>query len=67
MRTRSSARTALFEDGCARHGRMRIIAAVQSPDAIRRILQHVGLPADPQALSPARDAPSSGLLDFGLG
>jgi hypothetical protein len=46
---------------------MRIIAAVQSPDAVRRILGHLGLPEEPQALSPARDAAYSDLLDLGLG
>ena len=49
------------------HGRMRIIAAVQRPDAVRRILEHLGLPADPQVLSPARGAAYSDLLDLGLG
>jgi hypothetical protein len=46
---------------------MRIIAAIQNADAVRRILEHLGLPAEPQALSPARDAPYSDLLDLGLG
>jgi ribosomal protein S27E len=48
-------------------GRMRIIAAVQSPSSVRRILEHLGLPTEPQELSPAREAPYEDLLDLGLG
>ena len=36
---------------------MRIIAAVTRPDAVRRILEHLDLPADLPILSPARDPP----------
>jgi hypothetical protein len=46
---------------------MRIIAAVQSPSSVRRILEHLGLPTEPQELSPAREAPYEDLLDLGLG
>jgi hypothetical protein len=46
---------------------MRIIAAVQGAEPVRRILEHLGLPTEPQALSPARDGPHSDLLDLGLG
>jgi hypothetical protein len=35
-------------------GRMRVIAAVTSREAIRRILEHLGLPPRAPPLSPAR-------------
>jgi hypothetical protein len=41
--------------GCS--GRLRLIAAVTDPDAIRRILEHLRLPADLPTLAPARDPP----------
>jgi hypothetical protein len=46
---------------------MRIVAAVQGAEPVRRILEHLVLPTEPQALSPARDGPYSDLLDLGLG
>jgi hypothetical protein len=42
--------------GCS--GRMRPIAAILDPEAIRRILTHLGLPADPPTFERARDPPA---------
>jgi hypothetical protein len=41
--------------GC--DGRLRIIAAILKKDAIRGILEHLGLDPDPPACAPARDPP----------
>ncbi|MBW2212634.1 MAG: transposase [Deltaproteobacteria bacterium] len=38
-------------------GRMRFVAAIMLSSAIRRILRHLGLPADPVELAPARAPP----------
>jgi hypothetical protein len=38
-------------------GRMRLIATILSTGAIRKILKHLGLPADPVELAPARAPP----------
>ena len=37
---------------------MRILAAIQTPEAIRAILDHLGLPSRAPPLSPARPVPS---------
>jgi hypothetical protein len=37
-------------------GRMRILAAIQTPGAIRAILEHLGLPSRAPPISPARSA-----------
>jgi hypothetical protein len=43
---------------CARcRGRMTIVAALTSPPAIERVLHHLGLPAAPPQLHPARLPP----------
>ena len=39
-------------------GRLRFIAAVLEPAAVRRILDHLGLPSEPVRLHPARAPPS---------
>jgi len=39
---------------CACGGRLRIIAVIESPAVTRRILEHLGLPAEPPVLAPAR-------------
>jgi hypothetical protein len=41
--------------GCS--GRLRIIGAVTKPDAVRRILAHLGLPTELPTLARARDPP----------
>ena len=38
-------------------GRMRVLAAITNPFVIRRILDHLGLPAEPSALSRPRAPP----------
>jgi hypothetical protein len=38
-------------------GRMRFVAAIMLSSSIRRILRHLGLPADPVGLAPARAPP----------
>jgi hypothetical protein len=38
-------------------GRMRFVAAIMLSSAIRRLLRHLGLPADPVELAPARAPP----------
>jgi hypothetical protein len=35
-------------------GRMRILAAIQTPEAIRAILDHLGLPSRAPPITPAR-------------
>jgi hypothetical protein len=40
-------------------GRLRLIATIESPAAIRAILEHLGLPSEPPALTPARAPPAS--------
>jgi hypothetical protein len=42
--------------GCS--GQLRIIAAITRPDAVRKILEHLRLPAEPPSLAPARDPPT---------
>ncbi len=50
--------------GCPRcGGRMRILAAIQTPEAIRAILDHLGLPSRAPPLAPARPQAES---DTGL-
>jgi hypothetical protein len=38
-------------------GRMRFVAAIMLSSAIHRLLRHLGLPADPVELAPARAPP----------
>ena len=38
---------------------MRILAAIQTPEAIRAILDHLGLPSRAPPLAPARPLPRS--------
>jgi len=40
-------------------GRLRLIATIEFPTAIRAILEHLGLPSEPPALTPARAPPVS--------
>jgi len=42
---------------CACGGRIRIIAVIESPAVIRRILNHLGLPSEPAIIAPARGPP----------
>ena len=42
---------------CPCGGRLRIIAMIESPAVIRRILTHLGLPTEPPVVSPARGPP----------
>jgi hypothetical protein len=50
---------------CARCGaRMRLIASILKPSAIRAILEHLGLPSEPVYPDPARAPP--GPEDFPL-
>ena len=42
---------------CPCGGRIRVIAVIESPAVIRRILKHLGLPAEPPAIAPARGPP----------
>ena len=42
---------------CSCGGRIRIIAAIEAPSVIRRILDHVGIRARPQPVAPARGPP----------
>jgi hypothetical protein len=39
-------------------GKMRIIAAIEEPSVIRKILEHLGLPTKPPPLYPARGPPN---------
>lgn len=36
---------------------MRLIASLTEPASVKRILEHLGLPAEPSALAPARAPP----------
>lgn len=42
-------------------GRRTLLAAIHDPDSIRRILHHLGLPAEPPAVTPARPPPQARL------
>ena len=42
-------------------GRRTLLAAIHDPDSIRRILHHLGLPAEPPAVAPARPPPQARL------
>ena len=44
-------------------GRLRLIACISQPSVIRKILRHLGLPADPPALRPARAPPPLDLFE----
>ena len=51
---------------CPRCGsRLRLLAAIESEEAIRAILGCLGLPARAPPLAPARSEPATGELDFG--
>ncbi len=41
--------------------RRQIVALITQPDVIRRILEHLGLPADPPSLAPARSPPQTAI------
>ncbi len=43
-------------------GRMRILAAIHSPDAVRAILGSLGLPSRPPPNLPAQPAPDDNLF-----
>ncbi len=38
-------------------GRLRFIALIQEPEAIHKILSHLGLPTEPPRVARARDSP----------
>jgi hypothetical protein len=44
-------------------GRRRMIALISDPFVVRRILTHLGLPAQPPPIAPAR-APPQGVFAF---
>jgi hypothetical protein len=44
---------------CPCGGRIRVLAVIEQPDVIRRILEHLGLPAAPLAIAPARSPPEA--------
>jgi len=50
------------KSGCG--GRMRVVGAITSPVVIRRILEHLGLPAELPTFSPARGPPPSAFSGF---
>ena len=43
---------------CPCGGRLRLIALIEDPHVIKKILAHVGLPTKRPVLSPARDPPN---------
>jgi hypothetical protein len=45
-------------------GQMKIIAAIEDPQVIKKILEHLGLPSRPPMPWPTRGPPSSGDDDF---
>ena len=45
-------------------GRMRVVATINRPSAVRAILEHLGLSAPPPALAPARESPQRELDDL---
>ena len=45
-------------------GRVRIIAAIEDPPVIKKILEHLGLPTSPQRIHPARGPPPTQLDVF---
>ena len=50
---------------CPCGGRLRPIAAILDPKIIRKILEHLGVPADPPKLRPARAPPGDVQVDGG--
>ena len=46
-------------------GRLTFIACIEQPSVIRKILEHLGLPAEPVAPAPARVPPTDDQLDWG--
>lgn len=42
-------------------GRMRVLAVVDTPEAVRKILDHLGLPSVPLDTAPARGPPQQSL------
>src|SRR5438477_576007 len=54
---------------CACGGRLRLIATIEDPLVVQRILRHLGLPTEPPGLYPARPPPGEGdtlVFDFPL-
>jgi len=45
-------------------GQMKIIAAIEDPSVIKKILEHLGLPSKPPMPWPARGPPQNGDHDF---
>lgn len=45
-------------------GNMRLIATIEDPDVISKILGHLGLPTEPLTIAPARDPPQLGFDDL---
>ena len=45
-------------------GKMKIIAAVEDPQVIKKILDHLGLPSTPPLATPARGPPPSEWDDY---
>jgi hypothetical protein len=45
-------------------GRLRLVATIDSPDVIRQVLAHLGLPTALSAPAPARPPPTSLELAF---
>ncbi|HEX7599633.1 MAG TPA: hypothetical protein VF518_15555 [Polyangia bacterium] len=43
------------------HGRMKILAAITKPDAIRKILDHLGIPSEAPCRTVARPPPQAEL------
>ena len=43
------------------HGRMKILAAITKPDAIRKILDHLGIPSEAPRRTAARPPPQAEL------
>jgi hypothetical protein len=47
-------------------GRMRVIAAILKADVVAKILQSLGLPAEPPEIRGARPPPEPGLVEYDL-
>jgi len=47
-------------------GRMRVIAAILKADVVAKILQSLGLCAEPPEIRPARPPPEPGLVKYDL-
>jgi hypothetical protein len=45
-------------------GRMQLIALIEDPDVIKKILDHLGLPTETPKARPARAPPEDPQLDF---